>query len=129
MDDNSKYKLNSILGIVFGLSLIIDETIRRFNDWGHWSRWMDDYAFGMILIVSAALTLKNKRFGPKLLIGAWGLCVGLLYGSFFSKVVSQQNILQSNIEYNLLVNLIGIVFGISLIGFVWVLLIGAKSNC
>lgn len=53
MKNKAPYTLNAWLAIFFAIALMTGETIRRFGEWGHWSRWMDDYFLGLALIVPA----------------------------------------------------------------------------
>jgi hypothetical protein len=119
-------KLNAYFSIIFGCLIVSGETYRRFGDFGHWSRWMDDYIIGLLLIVPAILILKGRNDWIKVLISGYGFATGLLYGSFFSKFLDVKNIQQSNIEADLLIFLIGLGLLASLVGLIWTLIIEFK---
>jgi multisubunit Na+/H+ antiporter MnhB subunit len=126
MKNNKPLKLNSYLAIVFGLIIISTETYRRYGDFGHWSRWMDDYLIGLFLIIPAILVLKGHKFSISLLIAGWAFSSGLLYGSFFSKVIDVENIKQSNIPTATLIDLIGIALFVSVASLLWLLILEYK---
>lgn len=119
---------NAYLAILFGLLLAAGETYRRWGEFGHWSRWMDDYIIGISLILPAILVLKGRHQVLTFLIGAWGFAAGLLYGSFFSKVQDLSNIRQSNFEPGLLVSLIGLAFGTAVLALFWTIWIAQKKG-
>lgn len=125
---NTQIKLNAYLSVIFGCLVVIGETYRRFGDFGHWSRWMDDYIIGLSLIVPAIIILNGKNQGIKFLIAGWGFASGLLYGSFFSKWLDIENIKQSNIESDLLIRLIGLGLLTSLFGLIWTIIIENKRT-
>jgi hypothetical protein len=83
---------------------------------------------GSLLIVSALLILRGYEYGRPLLIAGWGFSSGLLYGSFFSKVTSDDYNFQSNIEPALLVNLIGLAFVTAVLALLWPLIIEIKQT-
>jgi len=120
------YKLNSYLAIILALGLIIGETIRRFGEWGYWARWMDDYLMGLFLIIPGVMILKKIDFGKKILIAGWGINVGMLYGSFFSKVAPNSVEFQSNIQSDFLILLIGLGLLTSITGLLWILILEKK---
>lgn len=121
------HKLNSLLAILLGLSLLIGETIRRFGEWGFWARWMDDFFMGLWLIIPGIMVLNGKEFGRKLLIGGWGINVGMLYGSYFSKIAPNASKFESNIEPNFLIFLIGLALIVSIAGLIWILILEKKK--
>lgn len=121
-------KLNCYLAIVYAVLLMTGETIRRYGEWGHWSRWADDYLMGLFLIIPAFLILKGQRFGVPILLAGWGFNAGLLYGSFFSKVTADANSFQTNIEPNLLIILIGLAFFTSILAMFWLIVIEIKHE-
>ena len=128
MDLDRHYKLNSYLALIFGSLIIIGETYRRYGEWGHWSRWLDDFIIGLFLIVPAILIVKGHKYGRKLIIGGWGFSSGLLYGSFFSKVTDVNNIGQSNIDSTVLICLIGLAFITASLSLIWLMFIEKSTS-
>jgi len=121
MNIKLQYKLNAYLAILVGIGLIIGETIRRYGEWGYWSRWMDDYIMGLSLIIPAILILKKKQIAPRLLIAGWAFNIGMLHGSFFHKLAPDASDFQTNIDKNFLIFLIGLAFFTSIVGLNWLL--------
>ena len=74
------------------------------------------------------MILRGKLPGEKLLIAGWGVNVGMLYGSFFSKIGPDTKEFQTNIEPTILVGLIGLAFVTAIIGLIWLIIIGNKAT-
>lgn len=118
---DTSYLLNAYLAIALGLALIIGETIRRFGNWGYWARWMDDYFMALFLIIPAILVIRKVKVGRLLLIAGWSFNIGILYVSFFHKLNPNRGTIESNINEQMLITLIGMAFVTSIMGLIWLL--------
>jgi hypothetical protein len=82
---------NALLGfsrtaaVLFGLSLPLAETARRWGKVDYWPALLDDWCIGLFLLVGvwATETDAPSRGGRTLLAAAWGFTCGLGYASFF----------------------------------------------
>ena len=97
---------------------MIGEIVRSFGKDRNLLFIMDDFIFGGILLFGGVLTLKRKKLGLPILIAGWASCFGMTYGSFFSKIIEPKN-LNSNINNDFLIFLIGLAFVSSIIGLIW----------
>ena len=77
------------LALVFGVSLPIIETIRRWQQLGDfhmWPSWLDDILLGAALLYGAWRVAKDVEKGRAWLAAAWGLTCGIAYNSFFGQL-------------------------------------------
>jgi hypothetical protein len=75
---------------VLGVLLIAVETWRRrhqLTDPIHWPVIVDDYLAGGFLIISARMASPpTTARGHRFLAAAWGVALGMMYGSFFGQL-------------------------------------------
>jgi hypothetical protein len=77
------------LALVFGASLPLIETIRRWKqlgDFHFWPSWLDDVLLGAALLYGAWRVAKDVETGRPWLAAAWGLTCGIAYNSFFGQL-------------------------------------------
>jgi hypothetical protein len=115
------------LAIILGLSLIIGEAYRSWGAGRPVALWMDDMLMGGLLIAAAIAVGQETWKRRALFTGAWGVNAGMLYGSFFAKVVEPQSTNPGNFDLGVLTALIGLAFAASLIGFATSLIIPIKQ--
>jgi hypothetical protein len=78
------------LAIVFGVLLPIVETIRRWSqleDLSVWPAWLDDFIIAGFLLYGAYRAARNIEAGRLYLATAWGVALGMAYGSFFGQLM------------------------------------------
>ena len=105
------------LALPFAVFLGIAEVVRNWGDWGFWPFWVVDYiAAG--LLAWAWQTARHRR-PPALtrLAGAWGFTCAMFYMSFFGHVAEIQNPDHGPIDQRSLTLIIGILFGVTVLGF------------
>jgi hypothetical protein len=75
-----------IAAILFGLLVIAGEI---FRSWGERSIiwWLDDFMVGAALIVTAIFLSPETPQRRALFAAAWAFAVGIIYISFFDKIV------------------------------------------
>jgi hypothetical protein len=75
---------------VLGPLVIVLESIRRHHQFGDpraWPSIFDDYLAGGFLLYAALLPLNRNENRARLFLGgAWGVAVGMSYGSFFGQL-------------------------------------------
>ena len=84
------YAFSRRLAYVFGISLPVIETIRRWSQLGDprmWPSWLDDILLGALLLLGAWLTRAARSQNARYLTAAWGVACGLAYGSFFTQAL------------------------------------------
>ena len=77
------------LALVYGVSLPIVETIRRWQQLGDlrvWPSWLDDLLLGAALLYGAWRVSQNVDTRRPWLATAWGLTCGIAYNSFFGQL-------------------------------------------
>ncbi|NQY14226.1 MAG: hypothetical protein HRT81_10255 [Henriciella sp.] len=111
-------KLLRIWAVLLALSLMIVEVWRSWGAGRELVFVIDDQIMGAMLIASAYLlkqqTLRRRAFFS----AAWAVNVGMLYGSFFGKVVNPADAEPGNWDVNILTGLIGLAFVSAIIGMI-----------
>ena len=103
---------------LLGLSLMIGETIRSWGQGRNLLFVFDDFLIGIPLVVTAVL-MRNPSPGRWCAFAAsFAATAGMLYGSFFGKLVDLSSPADSNIEIRLLTALIGVAFVSALVGLI-----------
>jgi hypothetical protein len=105
-----------VWAILLGLSLMIGETIRSWGQGRNPLFVLDDFFVGIPLVVTAILMARPSIPCLCAFSSSFAASAGMLYGSFFSKLVDLSNPASSNIEIRLLTALIGLAFISSVIG-------------
>jgi hypothetical protein len=113
LENDKLLKISRYSAVVFALGLGIGETV---INWGHWQYaplWIVDY-----IIVSWLLwAVWQTKSGQSLhhLLSAWAFTMGVFYIAFFVSL-DPENAANTQPDNTLLI-LIGLMLGISLIGF------------
>jgi hypothetical protein len=74
-----------------GVALPVLEAIRRGSNFSNIPAYIDDFIAGIFLLTAAIAVSRQKAHGPALLVAAWGVLAGGLYGSFFGQVQNVSN--------------------------------------
>jgi hypothetical protein len=72
-----------------GVGLPLLEALRRKTNFEHFPSYVDDFIAGALLLYAARSATRERRSGPILLVIAWAVLCGGLYGSFFGQLWSQ----------------------------------------
>lgn len=107
-----------IWAALLGSSLMIGEMIRSWGQGRHPLFVLDDFFIGIPLLVTAVLMARPTLARACAFSAAFAASAGMLYGSFFGKLIDLSNPAESNIEIRLLTGLIGLAFAASLVGLV-----------
>jgi hypothetical protein len=86
---HSVFQFSRRLAVVFGVTLPILETLRRFpqlGDLGIWPLWLDDFLLAAFLLAGARMTSGARFHNAKYLAAAWGTACGMAYFSFFAQL-------------------------------------------
>lgn len=119
------HQASARLAIAFGLFLAVAEVGRNWGDWSDPAFWVVDYLAVALLLVGAARSLRARE-ASLWLSGGWGFTCAMFYMSFFSHLnelradpgVGERGLL----EARPLTIAIGILFGLSIAGFLLSLL-------
>lgn len=116
-----------ILAVVHALSLMIGEAYRTWGANRPAAFWLDDMLAGALLIAGAVAVGTPTPPRRALFTGGWGVCVGMLYGSFFGKVFAPQSENAGNFDLGVLTALIGLALATAVFGFFASLMITPKT--
>lgn len=105
-----------IWALILGISLMAGESIRSWGQARNPLFVVDDFLVGIPLVLTAILLARPSI--PRLCAfsAAFAASAGMLYGSFFSKLVDLAEPASSNIEIRLLTALIGLALISSILG-------------
>lgn len=117
-----------IIAIIQALSLIIGETYRSWGAGRHWLFVVDDYWISALLLLGAFLVKPTDVKTRALFAAGWGANAGMLYGSFFGKLIEPSSSNPGNFGIGLLTFLIGLAFATSVIGMFASILLPAKAK-
>lgn len=111
-------KFLRVWAVLLALSLMIGELWRSWGAGREFIFVIDDQIMGVLLIWSAYLlkqeTLRRRAFFS----AAWAFNVGMLYGSFFGKIVRPEDSNPGNWDFGILTALIGLAFVSAIIGMI-----------
>jgi hypothetical protein len=105
-----------IIAVIQALGLIIGETYRSWGAGRHWLFVVDDYWISALLLLGAWLVGKPDIRTRALFATGWGANAGMLYGSFFGKLIDPSSSNAGNFGMGLLTGLIGLAFVTAVIG-------------
>ena len=111
-------KLLRVIAILGALGLMLGEAYRSWGVGRPVAFWMDDMLAGGVLIASAILVARPTVARRAFFTGAWGIGVGMLYGSFFGKLFAPQEANPGNLDLGLLTALVGFAFIVSVVGMI-----------
>jgi hypothetical protein len=105
-----------VVAAVLALSLMIGELWRSWGAGRHPLFILDDQVMGGFLLAAAWAMGVDTRRNRAAFAGAWGTCAGMLYGSFFGKLVEPASTNPGNWNLGVLTALIGVAFATALVG-------------
>ena len=116
-----------ILAVIQSLGLIIGETYRSWGAGRHWLFVVDDYWISALLLLGAWL-MKTPTVRTRALFAAgWGTHAGMLYGSFFGKLVDPSSSNSGNFDIGLLTGLIGLAWVTAVVCMIASILLPARE--
>ncbi len=107
-----------VWAILLGSSLMIGETIRSWGQGRNLLFVLDDFLIGIPLIITAILKAKPSIPRRCAFSASFAASAGMLYGSFFDKLVNPSNPVSSNLNIQFLTFLIGLAFVSSILGLI-----------
>ena len=107
-----------VCGVLLALALMGGEVWRSWGADRPFVFVVDDFVFGVPLLIAALLAKRPTARARPLLSAAWAGNVGMLYGSFFTKVVDPVATNAGNWDADVLTWLIGLAFMISVLGVI-----------
>lgn len=105
------------LALPFAVFLGLAEVVRNWGDWGFWPFWVVDYLAVGLLAWGWHAARRGQPGASSLLAGAWGFTCAMFYMSFFSHLAGLESPDHGPIEQRSLTVIIGILFGVTVLGF------------
>lgn len=98
------------------LALMIGEVWRSWGAGRPFLFVIDDFLAGGLLLAGAWAMRRDTLRNRALFAAGWGVTAGMLYGSFFGKIVDPASANAGNFDLQVLTVLLGLAFAISVIG-------------
>ena len=104
--------------IALGLINMLGEFYRSIGDGRHILFVLDDTFLGLALILSALWFTEDTPPKRAFFAASWGAAVGGIYGSFFSKLLSETPINSGNLNPDFLRGILGVLFAVSILSLI-----------
>jgi hypothetical protein len=114
------------LALLFGSFLALAEVARNWGNWQWWPFWLVDFIAAGLLVAGASLVLRGRAQGAQVLAGAWGFTSAMFYMSFWSHIEHFNEPADGNLAQGPLTVVIGVLWAVTIVGFVLSLLAGRK---
>lgn len=118
----------AILALLFGAFLALAEVARNWGDWQWWPFWLVDFIAAGLLLAGSCRALRKRPGAGPLLCGAWGFTTAMFYGSFWSHVQQIEEVAEGNFAQGPLTVAIGVMWGITIVGFAMALTATRRSS-
>ena len=105
-----------VAAYAMGVALPVLEVLRRRTNFETISGYVDDLIAGGLLLYAARAVSRRKPSGPVLLVAAWAVLCGGLYGSFFYQLESDAPSDVSGLANATVVLIKGVLYALALIG-------------
>jgi hypothetical protein len=105
-----------VAAYVMGVALPVLEVLRRRTNFETISGYVDDFIAGGLLLYAARAVSRKDRRGPVLLVAAWAILCGGLYGSFFYQLESGGAHDVSGLANVTVVLIKGVLYAVALVG-------------
>lgn len=111
-----RFELAAAYAMGIGLPLL--ETLRRRTNFDTISGYVDDFIAGGLLLFAARAVSRGRPNGPVLLVAAWAVLCGGLYGSFFYQLEGAAALDVSGLGTGTVVAVKGVLYAIALAALV-----------
>jgi hypothetical protein len=105
-----------VAAYAMGVALPVLEVLRRRTNFETISGYVDDLIAGGLLLYAARAVSRRKPSGPVLLVAAWAVLCGGLYGSFFYQLESDAASDVSGLANATVILIKGVLYALALIG-------------
>lgn len=99
-----------------GVGLPLLEAMRRKTDFEYFHSYIDDFIAGALLLYAAQAVTRGRTNGPVMLVVAWAVLCGGLYGSFFWQLSSDAAQDVGGLPNTTVVVIKGLLYAIALAG-------------
>ena len=120
-------KILRMIAVLLALGLMIGEAWRSWGADRPFIFVIDDFFLGIALLYGAWVMKMDSIRNRAIFAGAWAFNVGMLYGSFFGKIVDPSSSNPGNWDMGILTGLIGLAFATSVAGLVATIVLPAET--
>jgi len=108
------------LAAAYGMGVVLPllEVLRRRTNFETISGYVDDFIAGGLLLYAGRAVSRGKPSGPVLLVAAWAVLCGGLYGSFFYQLESEASRDVSGLANTTVLLIKGLLYAVALVGLV-----------
>jgi hypothetical protein len=117
-----------ILAVIGALSLMIGEVWRSWGVGRPLMFVLDDQFAGALMLAGAWAMRRDTIRNRALFAAGWGVAAGMLYGSFFGKLIEPQNANPGNWDLGVLTALLGIAFAVAIGGLTASILLPPQNS-
>jgi len=107
-----------LIAIIAAIVLMAGEACRSWGVGRSLHAWLDDMLAGSMMIAAAIMVGRPTRATRAFFSAAWGVAVGMLYGSVFSKLADPALADAGNMRVGLLTALLGVAFVLAVLGLI-----------
>ncbi len=112
-----RFEIGAAYAMGVGLPLL--EAMRRKTNFEHFHSYVDDFIAGALLLYAAQAVTRGRANGPVLLVVAWAVLCGGLYGSFFWQLSSDATQDVGGLANITVVIIKGLLYAIALAGLLF----------
>ena len=113
-----RYRFEILAAYSLGVALPLLEICRRRTNFSDIPSYIDDFIIGGFLLVAAWYAQQERPYGRALLVAAWGILCGGLWGSLFGQIHNASAHDISGLPNMLVVALKILVYAVAIIGLV-----------
>lgn len=114
------------IAVIQSLGLILGETWRSWGAGRHWLFVVDDYWVSALLLLGAWAMKTDSIRNRALFAAGWGAHAGMLYGSFFGKLIEPASTNAGNFDVGVLTWLVGLAWVTAVIGMIASIVLPSK---
>ena len=103
---------------ILGVALPAMETLRRRTNFDSPAAYLDDFVVGGLLLVAAIAVTRGVRYGRAMLIAAWGVLCGGMWGSFFGQISAPTQADISGLSHGIVITIKGAVYLVAIAAMV-----------
>lgn len=117
-----------IIAVLGAMAIMVGELYRSWGVGRPIAFVLDDMLAGAMMLSAAWLVRRETVARRAYFLAAWGVAVGMLYGSFFGKLFDPARATAGNFEIGTLTVLLGLAFSLAITGLVASILLPRRSE-